>query len=125
MAIQPVVLGEPITGEGGDNYRQAHTKINANFVEVNSEISGLKDKNTLQDDAITSANNLAEAAIPSSAKGNADGVATLGSDGKVTPMQMPTLAQAQGQSTTQAVSQKLFTDTVGDIEAALTTINGA
>ena len=30
-----------------------------------------------------------------------------------------------GQSTTQAVSQKLFTDTVGNIEATLTAINGA
>lgn len=32
--------------------------------------------------------------------------------------------QAQGQSTTAAVSQKLFTDTVGDIADALTAING-
>ena len=35
-----------------------------------------------------------------------------------------TVANTLGQSTTQAVSQKLFTDTVGDIEAALTAING-
>lgn len=35
-----------------------------------------------------------------------------------------TVTQEQGQSTTQAVSQKLFTDTVGNIGAALDAING-
>lgn len=34
------------------------------------------------------------------------------------------VVQTQGQSTTQAVSQKLFTNTVGDIGAALDAING-
>lgn len=34
------------------------------------------------------------------------------------------VVQTQGQSTTQAVSQKLFTDTVGDIGSALDAING-
>lgn len=35
-----------------------------------------------------------------------------------------TITQVQGQSTTEAVSQKLFTDTVGNIGAALDAING-
>lgn len=35
-----------------------------------------------------------------------------------------TVVQVHGQSTTQAVSQKLFSDTVGDIGAALDAING-
>lgn len=34
------------------------------------------------------------------------------------------VTQVQGQSTTEVVSQKLFTDTVGDIGAALDAING-
>ena len=106
-------------------------------------------KNTLQDNAITAANNLAVAAIPKTEKGTVNGVATLGADGKVTPAQLPSVTpvawgnitgnitaqtdliakipvvtQAQGQSTAQAVSQKLFTDTVGDIGTALDAING-
>ena len=37
---------------------------------------------------------------------------------------IPALTQALGQSTTSAVSQKLLTDTVGDIDAVLDAING-
>lgn len=39
MAIQKLNLGLPITGEGGDNYREAHTKINANFSSENNAAS--------------------------------------------------------------------------------------
>ena len=74
MAIQTVNLGAPITGEGGDTYRDAHTKINANFSELNSKVI-----------AVT---------------------------------------QVTGQSTSLAVSQKLFTDTVGNINSVLDSING-
>lgn len=42
MAIQKVNLGEPITGVGGDTYRQAHTKINANFSEIEARDTQLK-----------------------------------------------------------------------------------
>ena len=52
MAIQPVDLGAPVTGVGGDDYRQAHTKINANFVEVDADIVALKAKDATQDTAI-------------------------------------------------------------------------
>lgn len=52
MAIQPVDLGAPVTGVGGDDYRQAHTKINANFVEVGADIVALKAKDATQDTAI-------------------------------------------------------------------------
>lgn len=37
---------------------------------------------------------------------------------------IPPLTQALGQSATSAVSQKLLTDTVGDIDAVLDAING-
>lgn len=37
---------------------------------------------------------------------------------------IPTITQTTGQSTTEVVSQKLLTDTIGDIESVLDTING-
>lgn len=79
MALQLLNLGALPTptsfgGEGGDKYRVAHTKINENFVYL---------------------------------------------DSKVVPV-----ANELGQSTTYAVSQKLLTDVVGDIDSALTAING-
>lgn len=37
---------------------------------------------------------------------------------------IPPLTQTLGQSTTSAVSQKLLTDTVGDIDTVLDAING-
>lgn len=169
MAIQPVDLGAPVTGVGGDDYRQAHTKINANFVEVDADIVALKAKNATQDTAInlkanvsdvnaknatqdaaiTAADNLAKAAIPKTEKGASSGIATLGADGKVTPTQLPDVTPVAwgnitgdiadqtdlaiaipkvlsltGQSTTNTISQKLFSDTVGDIGAVLDAING-
>ena len=41
MTIQTLILGAPITGVGGDKYRDAHNKINANFVYVDSRIAAL------------------------------------------------------------------------------------
>ena len=52
MAIQPIVLGAPVTGAGGDKYREAHTKINANFAEVGADIVAIKAKDVTQDAAI-------------------------------------------------------------------------
>ena len=49
----------------------------------------------------------------------------IGGEIKTVRITVPTVTQQTGQSTTQAVSQKLFTDTVGNVEAALTAINGA
>ena len=49
----------------------------------------------------------------------------IGGEIKKVRSAIPTVTQQTGQSTTQAVSQKLLTDTVGDIEATLTAINGA
>ena len=42
MAIQTLILGAPITGAGGDKYRDAHNKINANFVYINSRIAAVE-----------------------------------------------------------------------------------
>jgi len=56
MAIQPVVLGEPVTGEGGDNYREAHTKINANFVEIKADITSFNATIAGLDDALNNIN---------------------------------------------------------------------
>lgn len=39
MARQSVNLGEPITGVGGDKYRTAHEKINANFLELYTSVN--------------------------------------------------------------------------------------
>ncbi len=52
MTIQILNVGAPVTGAGGDSYRTAHTKINANFVDVIAqartisagETKALKDK---------------------------------------------------------------------------------
>ena len=74
MAIKKLNLGAPATGVGGDNYREAHEKINDNFDYL---------------------------------------------DDKVVPV-----ANTLGQSATQAVSQKLLTDVLGDIDTALTNLNG-
>ena len=58
MAIQLLNLGaEPtpttLGGEGGDNYREAHTKINANFVYVDSRIEAVESRPVV-DAALTS-----------------------------------------------------------------------
>lgn len=132
MALQVVNLGDEITGNGGDKYRDAHTKINANFTEIDVSLNlkantaDVDAKNVLQDAAITSTNNLAAAAIPNTAKGVANGVATLDGSGKVVSTQLPdiNITNELGQSMTYAVSQKLLTDVVGDIDSALTAING-
>lgn len=44
MTIQTLILGAPITGAGGDKYREAHNKINANFVYVDSRIAALESR---------------------------------------------------------------------------------
>ena len=48
----------------------------------------------------------------------------IGTDIKAVRGQIPVVAPTSGQSTTAAVSQKLFTDTVGNIDALLDKING-
>jgi len=53
VAIQKINLGAPVTGVGGDKYRDAHTKINDNFTEVDSRLSGLQDGSTSQGVEIT------------------------------------------------------------------------
>lgn len=53
MAIQTVNLGAPITGDGGDKYRDAHTKINANFVYLDSKTVAVA--NTLGSSTTTAA----------------------------------------------------------------------
>lgn len=44
MAIQQLILGDPIYGEGGDKYREAHTKINSNFTYVDSRIAAVESR---------------------------------------------------------------------------------
>ena len=119
-----------------DNDAAINLKVDGIKLSTDAEVAlkaGIADvnaKNVLQDTAITAANNLAAAAIPTTQKGAANGVATLGADSKLTPSQLPPIpagvevVNVTGQSTTKAVSQKLFTDTVGDIGAALDAING-
>lgn len=57
-----------------------------NLVYSKSEVNA---KNDLQDTAITAAQSKADAAIPKTDKGAANGVATLDADGKVTSTQLP------------------------------------
>ena len=52
MTIQTLVLGAPITGAGGDKYRDAHNKINSNFVYVDSRVNELESKVTANTAAI-------------------------------------------------------------------------
>lgn len=42
MTIQTLILGAPITGVGGDKYRDAHNKINENFVYISSRIAAVE-----------------------------------------------------------------------------------
>lgn len=53
MTIQTLILGAPITGEGGDKYREAHTKINQNFVYIDSRIAAVESR-PIVDVALTS-----------------------------------------------------------------------
>ena len=39
MAIQNINLGASPDGRGGDTYREAHTKINSNFAEVEAKLA--------------------------------------------------------------------------------------
>jgi len=41
MAVSEINLGNQITGEGGDNFRQAFTKTNENFSFLNAQVSSL------------------------------------------------------------------------------------
>lgn len=59
MAIQTLILGAPITGAGGDKYRDAHNKINANFVYVDSRIAAVESRPVV-DAALTSRVNALE-----------------------------------------------------------------
>ena len=58
-------------------------------LDLKANTSDVNSKNTLQDNAITAAQDKADAAIPKSEKGEVNGVATLGDDGKVTSTQLP------------------------------------
>lgn len=59
MTIQTLILGAPITGAGGDKYRDAHNKINANFVYVDSRIADVESRPVV-DAALTSRVNTLE-----------------------------------------------------------------
>lgn len=48
----------------------------------------------------------------------------IGNRIKTVKESIPSTVQVQGQSTESVVSQKLFTDTIGDIAATLDAING-
>lgn len=58
-------------------------------------------------------------------KDQQDAIATIiGTRIKTVKESIPSTVQVQGQSTESVVSQKLFTDTIGDIAATLDAING-
>ena len=58
-------------------------------------------------------------------KDQQDAIATIiGTRIKTVKESIPSTVQVQGQSTESVVSQKLFTDTIGDIATTLDAING-
>ena len=62
MTIQTLILGAPITGVGGDKYREAHTKINQNFAYVDSRIAAVESRPVV-DAALTSRVNELESKV--------------------------------------------------------------
>ena len=58
-------------------------------LSLKADTTAVNAKNALQDTAIAVAQDKADAAIPKAEKGKASGVATLGTDGKVMPTQLP------------------------------------
>ena len=53
MAIQTLILGDPIYGNGGDKYRAAHTKINENFDYIDRRVAAVESRPMI-DTALTS-----------------------------------------------------------------------
>jgi len=78
MTITPLNLGAAANDGNGQSLRSGGQVINANFAELDLRTAAAQEK--------------ADAAIPSSQKGVAGGVATLGADGKLPVSQLPPLA---------------------------------
>lgn len=78
MSITPLNIGSAPNDGNGQNLRSGGQVINANFAELDTRTASAQSK--------------ADAAIPGSQKGAANGVATLGTDAKIPAGQLPALA---------------------------------
>lgn len=101
--IQTINLGQAANDGTGEPLRQGGQKINANFAELDTRVTAAQaradaaqpkeaGKGLSTNDYSNSEKDKVAAAIPSSQKGTAGGVATLGADGKLPVSQLPPLA---------------------------------